>query len=134
MAPTIVYAPDGKVRLALGAAGGSTIIAQVAKAIIGVIDWKLSAQDAVGLGLLYAPGPVATAEKGTQLDAMIPALEALGEKVQSAPLGLKANAVELVGGNWGGAADPRSEGVVMHQDGRVTNIVRAGAQPNRPAE
>lgn len=134
MAPTIVYAPDGKVRIAIGAAGGSTIIAQVAKALIGVIDWKLSAQDAVALGLLYAPGPVATAEKGTQLDAMIPALQALGEKVQSGPLGLKANAVERVNGAWGGAADPRSEGVVMHQDGRVTNIVRAGAQPNRPAE
>ncbi|RYY41992.1 MAG: gamma-glutamyltransferase family protein, partial [Sphingomonadales bacterium] len=134
MAPTIVYAPDGKVRIAIGAAGGSTIIAQVAKALIGVIDWKLSAQDAVGLGLLYAPGAVATAEKGTQLDAMIPALQALGEKVQSAPLGLKANAVELVDGIWNGAADPRSEGVVMHQDGRVTKIVRAGAQPNRPAE
>ena len=45
MAPTIVFAPDGHVRLAVGAAGGATIIAQVAKAIIGVIDWRLSAQD-----------------------------------------------------------------------------------------
>ena len=52
MAPTVVYAPDGQVRLAIGAAGGSTIIAQVAKAIVGVVDWKLSAQDAIGLGLL----------------------------------------------------------------------------------
>ena len=134
MAPTIVYGPDGKVRIAIGAAGGSTIIAQVAKALIGVIDWKLSAQDAVALGLLYAPGPVATAEKGTQLDAMIPALEALGERLQSGPLGLKANAVERVGGQWDGAADPRSEGAVMHQDGRVKTIARAGAVPNRPAE
>ncbi len=33
MSPTIVYGPDGKVRLAVGAAGGTTIIAQVAKAI-----------------------------------------------------------------------------------------------------
>ncbi|WP_083943116.1 gamma-glutamyltransferase [Sphingomonas soli] len=134
MAPTIVYGPDGKVRIAIGAAGGSTIIAQVAKALIGVIDWKLSAQDAVALGLLYAPGPVATAEKGTQLDAMIPALRALGEKVESGALGLKANAIERVQGKWDGAADPRSEGAVMHQDGRMKEIVRAGAQPNRPAE
>ena len=42
MAPTIVFGPDGSVRLAVGAAGGATIIAQVAKAIIGVIDWKLT--------------------------------------------------------------------------------------------
>ncbi|UZK64775.1 gamma-glutamyltransferase [Sphingomonas sp. M1-B02] len=134
MAPTIVYGPDGKVRIAIGAAGGSTIIAQVAKALIGVIDWKLTAQDAVALGLLYAPGPGATAEKGTQLDAMLPALQALGEKVQSAPMGLKANAVELTGGRWAGAADPRSEGVAMHQDGRIEAIRRVGAVPNRPSE
>src|SRR5207244_4383166 len=57
MAPTIVYGPDGKVRLAIGAAGGSTIIAQVAKAIVAVVDWKMSAQDAIGLGQVYAPGP-----------------------------------------------------------------------------
>jgi len=134
MAPSIVYAPNGEVRLAVGAAGGSTIIAQVAKAIIGVVDWKLSSQDAIGLGLIYAPGQVAMIEKGTEREAMIPALEALGEKVQAAPLGLKANAIERVGGRWVGGADPRSEGVVMQQDGSVSEITRVGARPNRPAE
>lgn len=134
MAPTIVFGPDGKVRLAVGAAGGSTIIAQVAKAIIGVVDWKLSAQDAIGLGLLYAPGKTAIAEQGTQLDAMLPALRALGEDVRAAPLGLKANAIERVGGRWVGAADPRSEGVAMDQDGTVAVIPRVGAKPNRPSE
>lgn len=134
MAPTIVFGPDGKVRLAVGAAGGSTIIAQVAKAIVGVIDWKLSAQDAIGLGLLYAPGKTAIAEQNTQLDAMLPALRALGEDVRPAPLGLKANAIERVGGRWVGAADPRSEGVAMDQDGTVTVIQRVGMKPNRPSE
>jgi gamma-glutamyltranspeptidase/glutathione hydrolase len=134
MAPTIVFGPDGKVRLAVGAAGGSTIIAQVAKAIVGVIDWKLPAQDAIGLGLLYAPGKTAIAEQGTQLDAMLPALRALGEDVRAAPLGLKANAIERVGGRWVGAADPRSEGVAMDQDGTVAVIARVGAKPNRPSE
>ncbi|WP_206431063.1 gamma-glutamyltransferase [Sphingomonas sp. ABOLE] len=134
MAPTIVFGPDGKVRLAVGAAGGSTIIAQVAKAIIGVVDWKLSAQDAIGLGLLYAPGKTAIAEQGTQLDAMLPVLRALGEDVRAAPMGLKANAIERVGGRWVGAADPRSEGVAMDQDGSVTVIQRVGAKPNRPSE
>ena len=133
MSPTIVYDARGTVRIAIGAAGGSTIIAQVAKALVAVLDWHMPAQDAIALGLLYAPGPVAYAEKGTQLDAMVPALQALGEQVQSAPLGLKANAIERVGGKWIGAADPRSEGVAMSEDGTVTKIVRAGALP-RPAE
>jgi gamma-glutamyltranspeptidase/glutathione hydrolase len=134
MSPTIVYGPDGKVRIALGAAGGSTIIAQISKALVAVLDWHMSAQDAIGLGLLYAPGHTAVAEKGTQLEPMVPALQALGESVQIAPLGLKANAIERVGGRWVGAADPRSEGVAMGEDGSVTNIVRVGAVPNRPAE
>ena len=49
MSPTIVFSPDGRVRLAVGAAGGATIIAQVAKAIIAVVDWQLSAQAAIAL-------------------------------------------------------------------------------------
>ncbi len=132
MSPTIVYGPDGKVRLAVGAAGGSTIIAQVAKAIIGVVDWKLPAQEAIALGLLYAPGHVATAEKGTEREAMAPALRALGETVQVAALGLKANAIERVGNRWIGGADPRSEGVAMAQDGSVAPIQRFGALQRAP--
>jgi gamma-glutamyltranspeptidase/glutathione hydrolase len=124
MSPTIVYGPDGKVRLAIGAAGGGTIIAQVAKALIGIIDWKLSAQDAIAMGLIYAPVRTGTIEQGTELEAMLPALRALGEDVQIAPLGLKANAIEHVGRGWVGAADPRSEGVAMGTDGKVMSIER----------
>lgn len=125
MAPTIVYGPDGKVRLAIGAAGGATIICQVAKAIIGVIDWHMSAQDAIAMGLVYAPGsPGGTIEQGTELEAMLPALQALGEKLQVGPLGLKANAIEWVDGRMVGAADPRSEGVAEDTAGNVTRIAR----------
>jgi len=124
MSPTIVYGPDGKVRLAIGAAGGATIIAQVAKALVGVIDWNLSAQDAISMGLVYAPGKTATVEQGTELEALLPALQALGETAQVGPLGLKANAVEFADGRWRGAADPRSEGVAMDTEGHVTVIER----------
>jgi gamma-glutamyltranspeptidase/glutathione hydrolase len=132
MAPTIVYGPDGKVRIALGAAGGSTIIAQVAKALVAVLDWKMSAQEAIALGLLYSPGDTAMVEKGTALEALAPALRALGHQVRVAPLGLKANAIERVNGRWVGAADPRSEGVGMSETGEVTRIVRSAQ--DRPPE
>ncbi|HEX9965244.1 MAG TPA: gamma-glutamyltransferase [Allosphingosinicella sp.] len=132
MAPTIVYGPDGKVRIALGAAGGPTIISQIAKALIGVLDWKMSAQDSIAMGLLFSPGDTAVLERGTALEALAPALRALGHKVQVAPLGLKANAVERVNGRWVGAADPRSEGVGMSETGEVTSIVRAGAEERPP--
>ena len=129
MAPTIVYGPDGKVRIAIGAAGGSTIIAQVAKALIGVLDWHMSAQDAIGMGLIYTPGPGGVVEQGTQLEPMLPALAGLGERLRPVPLGLKANAIEQVGGRWAGAADPRSEGVAMAVSGAVTSGKRVAMQP-----
>ncbi|TPG14610.1 gamma-glutamyltransferase [Sphingomonas oligophenolica] len=134
MSPTIVYGPDGHVRLALGAAGGPTIIAQIAKALVGVLDWNLSAQDAIAMGLIYAPGPTAAVEQGTTLEAMVPALRGLGEKVQVVPLGLKANAIEWKDSHWIGAADPRSEGVAIGQDGSVTQIERVGKPGARPPE
>ncbi|MGP7795069.1 gamma-glutamyltransferase [Sphingomonas sp. CLY1604] len=134
MAPTIVYDASGKVRLALGAAGGSTIIAQIAKALIGVLDWNLSAEDAIRLGLVYAPGPVATLEAGTPAATLQPALAKLGERTQVAPLGLKANAIEWRGGRWVGAADPRSEGVAIGEDGRIARPQPMAPVANRPSE
>ena len=110
MAPTIVFGPDGKVRLAVGAAGGATIIAQVAKAIVGVVDWKLSAQDAIALPTVYAPGNTLFLERGTSLEGMMAALTALGHKVELRDPSFKANAIEWNDGRWIGAADPRSEG------------------------
>jgi len=111
MSPTIVHGPDGRVRLAVGAAGGPTIIAQVAKAIIAVVDWKLPAQDAIALPVLFAPGDTVFVERGSAHEAMIPALRALGHsRVEPRAPSFKANAVEWAGGRWVGAADPRSEG------------------------
>jgi len=117
MSPTIVFAPDGRVRLAIGAAGGSTIITQVAKAIVGVIDWDLSAQEAIALPLVFAPGGTTVfVERGGALDPIIPALRALGHSdIRVGELYLKANAVEWKDGRWVGAADPRSEGVAVQQ-------------------
>ena len=112
MSPTLVFGPDGKLRLAVGAAGGATIPAQVLRAIIGVIDWKLPAQDALALPVIFAPGiDTVYVEKGSWLEGMIPALKALGHSdVQPRGLPLKANAIEVVNGQLAGAADPRSEG------------------------
>jgi gamma-glutamyltranspeptidase/glutathione hydrolase len=115
MSPTIVYGPDGRVLLAVGAAGGSTIPAQVAKAIIGVLDFRLSPQDALALPVIVAPGgDTVYLESGTFLAAMAPQLHALGHTIDYRPPGtFKANAIELVDGRWVGAADPRSEGAAV---------------------
>jgi gamma-glutamyltranspeptidase/glutathione hydrolase len=118
MSPTIVWGPDGKIRLAVGAAGGATIPAQVAKAIIGVLDWHLTAQQAIALPTIFAPGgDTVFVEKGTFLETMVPQLQALGHtKIDyRQPISFKANAIEWANGRWAGAADPRSEGVAVSQ-------------------
>jgi gamma-glutamyltranspeptidase/glutathione hydrolase len=116
MSPTIVWGPDGHVRLAVGAAGGATIPAQVLKAIIGVIDWHLTAQQAIALPVIFAPGgDTVFVERGTYLEAIVPQLQALGHKVEVRDPSFKANAIEWVNGRWVGAADPRSEGAAVSQ-------------------
>ncbi|MDP9056727.1 MAG: gamma-glutamyltransferase [Pseudomonadota bacterium] len=117
MSPTLVYAPDGHLRLAIGAAGGATIPAQVVRAIIGVIDWNLSAQAAIALPVIFAPGGnTVIIEQGTTVAAMAPALKALGhDDIQLREGIYKANAVEVVNGVLAGAADPRGEGRAVGQ-------------------
>ena len=115
MSPTIVYGPDGKVILAIGSAGGKRIIMHVTKSLIGVLDFGLSAQDAIALPNIYFGGDAVLIEKGTSLDAMRDRIAALGRTVVSSDLGSKLNAVERTPTGWRGAADPRSEGVALDE-------------------
>ncbi|MBC7160256.1 MAG: gamma-glutamyltransferase, partial [Porphyrobacter sp.] len=116
MAPTVVYAPDGRLVLAAGAAGGATIPVQVARILIGVIDFGLPVDQALALPVLYSPAETLVVEQGTALEAMIPALQALGhQQVIARELPLKANAALLGADGWSGAADPRSEGVSLSE-------------------
>jgi len=111
MAPTLVYGPEGKLVLAIGAAGGGTIPVQVARALIGFIDWKLPISEALALPVLYSPGDTVSLEEGSDLEAMIPALQALGhEKVTARRLPVKGNAILIGPSTLTGVADPRSEG------------------------
>ncbi len=110
MAPTIVYDASGAPVFTVGAAGGKTIIMQVAKSIIAHVDWKLPAREALGLGLVFFNRDGVVLEQNTSLAAMKPALEALGHKVTVGRLGLKANAAEKTPAGWVGAADPRGVG------------------------
>ncbi len=115
MSPTIVYDAAGRPVFTVGAAGGKTIIMQVAKAIIAHFDWGLPAREALGQGLVYFNSGGIILEQGTALEPMKPALEALGHKVTIAKLGLKANAAERTAAGWVGAADPRSVGVALSE-------------------
>jgi gamma-glutamyltranspeptidase/glutathione hydrolase len=112
MAPTLVYDAQGHLLVAIGAAGGATIPVQVARALIGVLDFGLPLDQAIALPVLFAPGDALTVEQGSSLEAMIPQLQALGHaQVGARGLPLKTNGAQRTATGWIGAADPRSEGV-----------------------
>ncbi len=129
MAPTIVYDAKGRPVASFGAAGGATIIAQVAKAIIAHLDWGLSIEDALAAPQLLADRRGLRYEQGSRLEAQAAGLKALGHKdVRPAPLPLKANAIAAVPGGWRGAADPRSEGDARGVGSEGSSAAVGGAQ------
>ncbi|WP_375401925.1 gamma-glutamyltransferase [uncultured Sphingomonas sp.] len=113
MSPTIVYDASGKPVFTVGAAGGKTIIMQVAKALIAHLDWGLPAREALGEGLVYFGREGVILEEGTARVGLKGDFERLGHKVVVGKLGLKANAAERTSTGWRGAADPRSVGTAL---------------------
>src|SRR3546814_4029627 len=82
MSPTIVYDASGKPVFAIGAAGGKTIIMQVAKAMIAHFDWGLSARHAIALPLVFFNSEGLIWEEGPWVESMKPALDGIGHRVK----------------------------------------------------
>ena len=75
MAPTLVYDPQGRSVMAVGAAGGATIPVQVARALIGVIDFGLPLERGDrAAGAVRARRRAARSSRAAALEAMIPQL------------------------------------------------------------
>ncbi len=113
MSPTIVFR-DGRFELAVGSPGGNSIIAYVSKAIVGMLDWNLTPQQAVDLPNLIARGPI-IAEPGRTPPPLIEALTSMGHVFRRA--GGETSGLHAVrigsDGRLAGAADPRREGKVV---------------------
>ena len=114
MAPTIVFDAGGKVVLVIGAAGGPTIPVTVTRAIIGVLDFGLGAQEALALPFAMAFGATLLIEEGSALAAMEDEFAALGHgAIRLGPAPIKANALgRRVDGAWEVATEPRNIGLV----------------------
>lgn len=113
MAPMVVWDPQGRPFMVVGAAGGATIPVTTARAIIGAIDFGLDAKGALKLPFLMAMGEGTLIERGTWLEGAMPAFAALGHKglaAREAPI--KANALLRTATGWQSASDPRMAGQV----------------------
>jgi len=114
MAPTIVLdKATGHFAAATGSPGGTAIVGYVVKALVGILDWKMSPQDAVALPNLVAMGNKYSADKFP--DDITSALAARGEVLDSGRgenSGLQAIVYKPKGAiRYVGGADPRREGI-----------------------
>ncbi|HEV2365923.1 MAG TPA: gamma-glutamyltransferase family protein [Caulobacteraceae bacterium] len=109
MSPVIVFDSQGRFVAAVGSPGGPAIIAYVAKALVGWLDWRLSLQQALALPNIVGHGPVVTVEKDTD-PTILAGLQAAGLPTRPARFensGLVG--VERTAAGYLGAEDPRRE-------------------------
>jgi gamma-glutamyltranspeptidase/glutathione hydrolase len=112
MSPVIVLDGDGRVLAALGSPGGSAILAYNAKAIVGLLDWGLTLQQAIELPNLIARGKDFFGEATKFPPDVLAGLAARGVEVKPGrgeESGLHGVVLRREGGVEG-AADPRREG------------------------
>ena len=110
MAPTLVFSGE-RLEMVLGSPGGPNIINYVAKALVGVLDWKLDLQSAVELPNFGSRNGPTLIEKDSAFEAFLDELKARGHAVDTVQLTSGLHGIERVPGGWHGAADGRREGV-----------------------
>jgi gamma-glutamyltranspeptidase/glutathione hydrolase len=113
MAPTFVFARDGRFLMTLGSPGGSMIINYVAKTLVGTLDWKLSLQRAIAAPNLGSRNRETEIERGSPLEPLSAALRAMGHPVAAVDLVSGLHGVMRTPRGLRGAADPRREGVAL---------------------
>src|ERR1700730_11711053 len=113
ISPLIVLDRAGNFVAALGSPGGSAILEYNAKALVGLLAWKLSLKQAIELPNLIARGDTFSGELGKFAPAVLTGLRERGIELKA---GRAENSglhgvVRLADGSCEGAADSRREGV-----------------------
>lgn len=113
MSPTLVFEKkSGELITSVGSPGGAAIIHYTAKALVGILDWGLNAQEAINLpNFVNYNGPTIL-ETDRFPAELIQSLEALGHEVLERDLTSGIQAIQRTENGLYGGADPRREGVV----------------------
>lgn len=124
MVPTILLTADGQFAGAIGSAGGSAILAYVAKSLVAAVDWRLPMQEAIALPNLVARGPALQGEVTKFSPAILAGLRARGIDLQPGQgEDSGVHGVLIRNGVVDGGFDPRREGAVL--------IDTSGTRPRR---
>ena len=113
MSPTFVLDRDRKLVAAIGSAGGQRIIGDTLQALIGLLDWNLSMQQALALPRVLNMNGATELEQGTANAGQADALRAMGHEVRVRKHEGGLTGIRLFEDGWQGAADPRRDGVAI---------------------
>ena len=118
MSPTLIFDGEGNLKMVTGSPGGNSIVAYTAKTVLGVLDWGMTAQQAISLPNVIARGDQVGVETGqAHGEAIAETLREKGYEVrpnQGEGSGLHTIVVREDG--LEGGADPRREGVARKLD------------------
>ena len=113
MSPTIVLNEDGSLHSLLGSPGGSRIIGFVTQAVIALLDWGMSPQEAASMGHIINRNWVTELEEGSPMMDFKAELEAMGHTVKPYQHTSGLHIIKLDNSTLIGGADPRREGQVL---------------------
>jgi len=114
MSPSLIFDADtGDFVASVGSPGGSAIIHYTAKAIVGMLDWNLNAQEAINLPNFAAYNGPRIAMEDRFPQELINLLESMGHEITLQELTSGLQAIQKTENGYYGGADPRREGVVM---------------------
>ena len=114
MSPVIVLDRQGRFVAALGSPGGSSILSYNLKALVGILDWNMTVQDAFALPNMVARGASFSSEPERFAPGVVEALATRGLVLR--PGGGEnsgLHGVRAIPGGLQGGADPRREGVAL---------------------
>jgi gamma-glutamyltranspeptidase/glutathione hydrolase len=113
MSPTLILDRDRKLLAVVGSSGGARIIGDTLQAIIGLLDWNLSARQALAQPRILNLNGVTELEDSTPLAGHAEALTALGHRVLLRKHDGGLSAIRRTADGWEGAADPRRDGTAQ---------------------
>ena len=113
MDPVIIFDTRGAFYAALGSPGGDRIIGYVTQSLVGLIDWRMSMNEAFALPRFVDQNGALEIEKDTPLKTLVPQLQQLGHQVEEKELRSGLHGIRVTPQGLEGAADPRREGNVV---------------------
>ena len=113
MAPTMVFNDKGELHSVIGSALGSLIINFVSQTLVATLDWDMDMQAAITLPHYGSRNTPTELEKGTAVEALATALQAMGHETRSFDMPSGLHGIMRTPQGWQGGADPRRDGIAL---------------------